>query len=162
MITILAIETSCDETAAAVISDGRVIKSNVVASQIDLHAQYGGVFPEVASRAHAEAISAVVGQAMTEAGIVLRRPGRARSDAGTGSGRLIAGGHQLRQGPGAGDWLAAAGHQPLGGAYLLALADAGLRRTGDSALLALIASGGHSELVVMRDHGLYRAHRWHD
>ena len=67
MTTILAIETSCDETAAAVISNGTTINSNVVASQIDLHAQYGGVFPEVASRAHAESLSAVVGQAMREA-----------------------------------------------------------------------------------------------
>ena len=69
MTTILAIETSCDETAAAVITDGALIQSNVVASQIDLHAQYGGVFPEVASRAHAEAISAVVARAMTQAGL---------------------------------------------------------------------------------------------
>ncbi|MCY4064444.1 MAG: tRNA (adenosine(37)-N6)-threonylcarbamoyltransferase complex transferase subunit TsaD, partial [Chloroflexi bacterium] len=67
MTAILAIETSCDETAAAVITDGLTIRSNIVASQIDLHAQYGGVFPELASRAHAESISAVVGQAMTEA-----------------------------------------------------------------------------------------------
>ena len=64
---ILAIETSCDETAAAVIEDGRRILSNVVASQVDLHAQYGGVFPEIASRAHIEAIVPVIEQAMREA-----------------------------------------------------------------------------------------------
>ena len=66
-IRILAIETSCDETAAAVLADGRQILSNVVASQIDLHAKYGGVFPELASRQHAIAIYPVVKEALDEA-----------------------------------------------------------------------------------------------
>ena len=61
------IETSCDETAAAVIADGVTILSNVVASQTELHARYGGVFPEVASRRHVEVIHAVVDQAMHDA-----------------------------------------------------------------------------------------------
>src|SRR5690349_18589642 len=69
MTHILGIETSCDETAASVVINGKTIASNIVASQIDLHAQYGGVFPELASRAHVEAISAVVEQAITEAGV---------------------------------------------------------------------------------------------
>ena len=64
---VLGIETSCDETAAAVIADGRRICSNVVASQIDLHRQYGGVFPEMASRQHVMAIMPVIEQAMREA-----------------------------------------------------------------------------------------------
>ena len=68
---ILGIESSCDETAAALVLDGKTILSSVVASQIDLHAQYGGVYPEVASRAHAEAISLVVEQAITEAQVSL-------------------------------------------------------------------------------------------
>jgi N6-L-threonylcarbamoyladenine synthase len=88
MTLILGIESSCDETAAAVVRDGRTILSNVVASQIDLHAPYGGVFPEVASRAHVEVIGAVVHQAMDEAGLsyadldavaVTRGPGLAGS-----------------------------------------------------------------------------------
>ncbi|HEY3290620.1 MAG TPA: tRNA (adenosine(37)-N6)-threonylcarbamoyltransferase complex transferase subunit TsaD, partial [Anaerolineae bacterium] len=66
-VRILAIETSCDETAAAVIDDGRFVRSNVIASQIDLHQQYGGVFPEMASRAHIEAIAAVIQRAMHDA-----------------------------------------------------------------------------------------------
>ncbi|RME38983.1 MAG: tRNA (adenosine(37)-N6)-threonylcarbamoyltransferase complex transferase subunit TsaD, partial [Thermoflexia bacterium] len=65
---ILGIETSCDETAAAVVANGRRIFSNVVASQVDLHARYGGVFPELASRAHVEAIVPVVQEAMAQAG----------------------------------------------------------------------------------------------
>ncbi|MHC5108421.1 MAG: tRNA (adenosine(37)-N6)-threonylcarbamoyltransferase complex transferase subunit TsaD [Planctomycetota bacterium] len=67
MTLILGIETSCDETAAAVVGDGRDVRSNVVASQVDLHAQYGGVVPEIASRAHLECIDAVINEAFAEA-----------------------------------------------------------------------------------------------
>ena len=63
----MGIESSCDETAAAVVENGRVLLSNVVASQIDLHAKYGGVFPEVASRQHIRTIYAVVEQALQQA-----------------------------------------------------------------------------------------------
>ena len=66
---LLAIETSCDETAAAVISDTYEVRSSVVASQIDLHAEFGGVVPELASRAHVELITPIVAQALAEAGI---------------------------------------------------------------------------------------------
>ncbi len=68
-INILGIETSCDETAAAVVADGKVVKSSVVASQTKLHEKYGGVVPEVASRAHIEKIYPVVAQAMEQAGV---------------------------------------------------------------------------------------------
>jgi len=71
MTLVLGIETSCDETAAAVVRDGETILSNVVASQIALHAPYGGVFPEVASRAHIEAITPVVSEALDKAGVGL-------------------------------------------------------------------------------------------
>ena len=74
---ILGIETSCDETAAAVVEDGRRVLSSVVSSQIELHAQYGGVVPEVASRAHVELINPVIADALGEAG---RRAGRPRRD----------------------------------------------------------------------------------
>ncbi len=66
---ILGIETSCDETAAAIVTDGREIRSNIVASQIELHAKYGGIVPELASRKHVEAINYIVDQAMDEAGM---------------------------------------------------------------------------------------------
>ena len=66
---ILAIETSCDETAAAVVRDGREVLANVVSSQVDLHAEFGGVVPEVASRAHLDLIVPVVRQALAEAGV---------------------------------------------------------------------------------------------
>ena len=70
-VRILALETSCDETAAAVVENGRKILSNVVFSQIDLHELYGGVVPEIASRAHMEACDRVVDQALREAGLSL-------------------------------------------------------------------------------------------
>lgn len=66
---ILGIDTSCDETAVAVVADGRQILSNIIASQIDLHAKYGGIVPELASRKHVESINYIVDQAMNEAGV---------------------------------------------------------------------------------------------
>src|SRR5690349_5154056 len=69
MTLILGIETSCDETASAVVENGMRILSNVVASQIETHSRYGGVFPEVASRMHIEAIQPVVQQALTDANV---------------------------------------------------------------------------------------------
>ena len=68
---ILGIETSCDETACAVVADGREVLSNVVASQIDLHARFGGVVPEIASRAHIEAANSVIGSALQAGGIAV-------------------------------------------------------------------------------------------
>ena len=68
---ILAIESSCDETSAAVVVNGREVLSNIIASQIDTHKKYGGVVPEVASRMHIEAISGVVQEALDEANITL-------------------------------------------------------------------------------------------
>ncbi|MDE6406951.1 MAG: tRNA (adenosine(37)-N6)-threonylcarbamoyltransferase complex transferase subunit TsaD, partial [Lachnospiraceae bacterium] len=67
-VTILAVETSCDETAAAVVENGREVLSNVIFSQIDLHTLYGGVVPEIASRKHIEKISQVMGEALLRAG----------------------------------------------------------------------------------------------
>ena len=68
---ILAIESSCDETAAAVVVNGREVLSNVIASQIDIHTKFGGVVPEVASRKHVEVIGAVVNEALDKAGVKL-------------------------------------------------------------------------------------------
>ena len=65
----MAFESSCDETAAAVVEDGRIIRSDVILSQVDVHALYGGVVPEIASRKHVEAIAALADRALAEAGI---------------------------------------------------------------------------------------------
>ncbi|MCU1486028.1 MAG: gcp [Actinomycetia bacterium] len=68
-VTILGIETSCDETAASVVRDGRIVLSSVVSSQIDIHARFGGVVPEIASRAHVELLTPVIAEALVEAGV---------------------------------------------------------------------------------------------
>ena len=72
-IVLLAIESSCDETAASVVRNGREVLSNVIYSQIDLHTLYGGVVPEIASRKHIEKINQVIEQALKEAGMTLRQ-----------------------------------------------------------------------------------------
>jgi N6-L-threonylcarbamoyladenine synthase len=161
MTRILAIETSCDETAAAVIQDGRRILSNVVASQIDLHAQYGGVFPEMASRAHIETITPVIDEALQTAHVswddldavaVTYGPGLAGSLlVGVNVAKGIALGRQMP--------LIAVNH--IEGhvyAHWLETGAEGAANPDELAfpLLLLIVSGGHSELVLMKDHGQYQ------
>ena len=155
MTSILGIETSCDDTAAAVVSDGRVIHSNVVASQIDLHAQYGGVFPEVASRAHVESISAVVDRAMSEAGTSYNQLDAIAVTQGPGLIGSLLVGINFAKG------LALATGKPLlginhleGHVYSLWLAPCEEPITFP--VIVLIVSGGHSELVLMADHGEYQ------
>jgi N6-L-threonylcarbamoyladenine synthase len=134
---ILGIETSCDETAAAVVEDGRQVRSSVVSSQVKLHAPYGGVVPELASRAHVELINPVVDEALVEAGIL----DAAELDA-------VAACH----GPGL------AGALLVGVSAAKAHLYAGWLEEPDlePPLAVLIASGGHTLLVVMEDHGRYR------
>lgn len=154
MTLILGIETSCDETAAAVIQDGQTIISNVVASQIALHAPYGGVFPEVASRAHVEVIGAVVQQAIDEASISYDDLAAVAVTRGPGlTGSLLVG-VNFAKGLAFGRGLPLVGVNHLEGhIYSLWLTEAADQLTFP--LLALIVSGGHSELVLVRDHGNY-------
>ena len=155
MTAILAIETSCDETAAAVITDGPTIESNIVASQIDLHAQYGGVFPELASRAHAETISAVVGQAMTEAEMSYDDLDAIAVTQGPGLVGSLLVGINFAKGLALATGLPLLGINHLEGhVYSLWLAPDFVEV--EFPLLVVIVSGGHSELVVMRGHGCYQ------
>ena len=158
---ILAIETSCDETAAAVIEDGRHVLSNVVATQIELHRRFGGVFPEVASRQHVLAIEPVIAQALAEAGV--NHPSELDAIAVT-HGPGLAG--SLLVGVNAAKGLAFAGGLPLlainhleGHVYSNWLdtgAEGPTARAGDRfPVLVLIVSGGHTELVLMPEHGRY-------
>lgn len=154
MTIILGIETSCDETAAAVVMDGRVIASNIVASQIDLHAKYGGVFPELASRAHVEAISGVVEQAVQDAGVGYDKLDAIAVTRGPGLvGSLLVGVNYAKG-------LALATGKPLlginhleGHVYSLWLSEP--QREIRFPVLVLIVSGGHTELLLMEDHGKY-------
>jgi N6-L-threonylcarbamoyladenine synthase len=161
---ILAIETSCDETAAAVVEDGRRTLSNVVASQVDLHAQYGGVFPEIASRAHIEAIVPVIEQAMREAHMGFDDLDGVGVTYGPGlAGSLLVGVNTAKG-------LALGRNLPLVGvnhleahiyAHWLEAEGEGAAPQGEEGselefpLLALIVSGGHTELALMHDHGHY-------
>ena len=155
MTYILGIESSCDETAAAVVVDGKTIASNVIASQIDLHAQYGGVFPEVASRAHVEAIGYVVEQALADAGAAPDKLDAIAVTRGPGLvGSLLVGINYAKG-------LALAADKPLlginhleGHVYSLWLTDPG--REIKFPVLVLIVSGGHTELLLMTDHGQYQ------
>jgi N6-L-threonylcarbamoyladenine synthase len=155
MTTILGIESSCDETAAAVVLDGKTIASNVIASQIDLHAEFGGVFPEVASRAHVEAISAVVNQAIRDAGIDYSQLDAIAVTQGPGLvGSLLVGINYAKG-------LALATGKPLlginhleGHVYSLWLTQP--FREVEFPVLVLIVSGGHTELLLMTGHGIYQ------
>jgi N6-L-threonylcarbamoyladenine synthase len=150
---ILGIETSCDETAAAVVEDGRTIWSSVVSSQVDLHARFGGVVPEVASRAHVELITPVVAEALVEAGVELAELDAVAACHGPGlAGALLVG-------VAAAKGLAlAAGLPYVGVNHLEAHLHAAWLEDPDLALplAVLIVSGGHTMTVVMEDHGRYR------
>jgi N6-L-threonylcarbamoyladenine synthase len=149
---ILGIETSCDETAAAVVEDGVKILSNQIASQVEIHARYGGVVPEVASRQHTLAIIPIITQAMSEANVtwgdlsgiaVTIGPGLAGSLlVGTNVAKAIS----LAQG------LPITGVNHLEGhLYANWLANHSI----NFPVVCLIVSGGHSDLVLMKGHGDY-------
>lgn len=158
-VRILGIESSCDETAAAIVEDGRKILSNVIATQIELHKKYGGVFPEVASRQHVLNVSAVVEEAMAKAHAsyndldaiaVTRGPGLA--------GSLVVGVNAAKG-------LALTTGLPLLGinhleahiysAWLHEAEDPNPSPIPEFPLITLIVSGGHSEIVLMKSHMQY-------
>lgn len=149
---VLAIETSCDETAAALVMGGSDVLSSVVSSQIDIHARFGGVVPEVASRAHLESIIPVVRQAVDEAGI---DPSRIDVVAATAGPGLIG---ALLVGVSAAKSLALVWDTPFVGVnHLEAHLYAGLLDdpTLEFPLVVLLVSGGHTMIVEMRGHGDY-------
>jgi N6-L-threonylcarbamoyladenine synthase len=154
----LGIETSCDETSVAVVEQGRLIRSNVVSSQIELHAPYGGVVPEIASRQHVRAISQVTEQALRDAGIGMERLNVVAATQGPGlAGALLVG---LNFGRG----LALALDVPFipvnhieGHLHSIWLtSESPFPPEPEMPLIALVVSGGHTQLVLMRDHGDYR------
>jgi N6-L-threonylcarbamoyladenine synthase len=150
---ILGIETSCDETAIAVVEGGRRILSSVVSSQVELHAEYGGVVPELASRRHIEAIIPVLDEALQRASCRLDRVEAVAVTYGPGlAGALLVGVNFAKA-------LAYSLSRPLIAVNHLEghIYAAWLERESDPAfpVLALIVSGGHSDVVLMEGHGLY-------
>lgn len=152
-VRILALESSCDETAAAVIENGRRILSNVVFSQIDLHALYGGVVPEIASRAHVEACDRVADQALEQAGLTLQEVDACAVTYGPGLVGALLTGVSCMKG------LSYAAGKPLipvnhieGHVSANYLTYPEL----EPPFVCLVVSGGHSHLVEVRDYGEYR------
>jgi N6-L-threonylcarbamoyladenine synthase len=152
---ILGIETSCDETAAAVVENGRSILSSVVASQVALHAPYGGVFPEVASRAHVEIIYSVVDQALSQAHVGLEAIDAIAVTRGPGLAGSLVVGMNMAKGLALGSELPLLGINHLE-AHLYSIWLMEDEEEPEFPLLALIVSGGHSELVLMKEHLSYQ------
>ena len=149
---VLAIETSCDETAAAVVMGGNDVLSSIVSSQIDIHARFGGVVPEVASRAHLEAIIPVVNSAIATAGVLPSRIDVVAATAGPGLiGALLVGVSAAKS-------LSLVWDVPfIGVNHLEAHLYAGLLDdpTLQFPLVVLLVSGGHTMIIEMRGHGDY-------
>jgi len=150
---VLGIETSCDETAAAVVVDGREVRSLVVSSQVDLHARFGGVVPELASRAHLELIGPVIAEALGEAATELSDLAAVAACRGPGlAGALLVGVSAAKA------LALVAGLPYIGVNHLEAHLYAAWLEEPDLAppLAVLVVSGGHTLLVTMEDHGRYR------
>lgn len=149
---ILAIESSCDETSAAVVLNGREILSNVIASQISTHEQYGGVVPEVASRIHIEAISSVVEEALLKANITLEKIDAIGVTYGPGLVGALLVGLQFAKG------LAFASKKPLVGVNHIEghiCANYIQHKDLKPQFISLVVSGGHTFIVHVKDYGIY-------
>lgn len=150
---VLGIETSCDETAAALVMGGDDIVSSVVSSQVDLHADFGGVVPEIASRAHLDVLNPVVARAIVEAGVDERRIDAVACTVGPGLiGALLVGVSAAKAFSLAWDVPFVAVNHMEAHLYAAFLEDSTL----EFPLVVLLVSGGHTMLVEMRGHGDYR------
>ena len=160
MTRILGIETSCDETAAAVVEDGRRVLSNVVASQVAIHARYGGVFPELASRAHVEAIVPVVEEALRTAHVDWGDLDAVAVTYGPGLPGSLLVGVNFAKGAAFGRGLPLVPVNHLEGHLYAHWLETGGEEAADGRLdfplIALIVSGGHTELLLVRGEMDYR------
>lgn len=152
-ITVLAIETSCDETAAAVVRNGREVLSNIISSQIELHKVYGGVVPEIASRKHIEKINQVIDEALTTAGMSMDEIDAIGVTYGPGLvGALLVGVAEAKA-------ISFATKKPLIGVHHIeghVSANYIENKELEPPFLCLIVSGGHSHLVLVNDYGQYQ------
>jgi N6-L-threonylcarbamoyladenine synthase len=149
---ILALETSCDETAAAVVEDGRRILSNAVFSQMDIHALYGGVVPEIASRAHVEACDRMIDQALKEANLTIEGIDALAVTSGPGLvGALLVGVNCMK------GYSYATGKKLIPVNHIEGHVSANFLTNPDlePPFLCLVVSGGHSHLVIVNDYGNY-------
>ena len=150
---VLGIETSCDETAAAVVVDGHHVLSSVVSSQVDLHARFGGVVPEIASRAHVELLTPVVARALVESGIQDEHVDAVAATVGPGLiGALLVGVSAAKTLALVWDVPFVAVNHLEAHLYAALLEDPEL----ELPVVVLLVSGGHTLLVLMEGHGRYR------
>ncbi|SHK69894.1 tRNA (adenosine(37)-N6)-threonylcarbamoyltransferase complex transferase subunit TsaD [Hespellia stercorisuis] len=151
-VNILAIESSCDETAASVVCNGREMLSNVISSQIDLHTLYGGVVPEIASRKHIEKINQVIEEALREAGMTLDNIDAIGVTYGPGLvGALLVGVAEAKA-------IAYAKNLPLVGVHHIEghiSANYIENKNLEPPFICLVVSGGHTHLVCVKDYGKY-------
>lgn len=151
-VLILAVETSCDETAAAVVKNGREVLSNIIFSQIDLHTLYGGVVPEIASRKHIEKINQVIEEALKEAGVTLKELTAVAVTYGPGLvGALLVGVSAAKA-------ISFATGKPLIGVHHIEghiSANFIENPELEPPFVCLVVSGGHSHLVIVKDYGEY-------
>lgn len=151
-ILILGIESSCDETAAAVVKNGREVLSNVISSQIELHKLYGGVVPEIASRKHIEKINQVIEEALEEAKVTLEDIDAIAVTYGPGLvGALLVGVAEAKA-------ISYATGKPLVGVHHIeghVSANYIENKELEPPFLCLIVSGGHTHLVIVKDYGEY-------
>ena len=154
---VLGIETSCDETAAGVVEDGRVLRSNIISSQANVHSQYGGVVPELASRQHVRDLTPVLNQSVSSCGLGLEDIDVVAVTYGPGlAGSLITGLNAAKA-------IAFALGKPLVGVnhleahiYAAWLTPSNPAEDPGFPLACLVASGGHTDLILMEGHGDYR------
>ena len=151
-VLILAIESSCDETAAAVVRNGREVLSNIISSQIALHTLYGGVVPEIASRKHIEKINQVIEAALSEAGVALEDIDAVGVTYGPGLvGALLVGVAEAKA-------IAYAAKKPLIGVHHIEghiAANYIEHKELEPPFLCLVVSGGHTHLVQVEDYGSF-------
>ena len=151
---IMAIESSCDETSAAVVVNGREVLSNIIASQIDTHKKFGGVVPEVASRMHIEVVSGVVQEALEEAGVTLEQIDAIGVTYGPGLVGALLVGLQFAKG------LAFSTKKPLVGVNHIEghiCANYIQHKDLKPPFVSLVVSGGHTFIVHVKDYGVYEA-----
>ncbi len=151
-IALLAIESSCDETAAAVVVNGRDVRSNIISSQIDLHKLYGGVVPEIASRKHIENVNQVIEQALVDANMTIQDVDGVCVTYGPG---LVG---ALLVGVGTAKAISYAAKKPLIGVHHIEghiSANYICHKELEPPFLCLVVSGGHSHLVLVKEYGEY-------
>ena len=150
---ILGIETSCDETAAAVVVGGHIVRSSVVSSQVDIHARFGGVVPEIASRAHVDLLTPVIAEALVEAGLEGQELDAVAATCGPGLvGALLVGVSTAKALALVWDVPFVAVNHLEAHLYAALVEDPSL----ELPLVVLLVSGGHTMLVSMEGHGRYR------